>query len=154
MCLAIPGKIISIDAAIPEMTMAKVDFGGIIKPICVQWVNIAEGDYILAHAGMAISVIDAQEAEQTLADFDTIARSLDESMVKDSDSIVRHSDSMVRHSETMVRHSDSVVKHSETIESQLNHNRITIESPPITIESPPITIESPPITIESPSNHP
>ena len=144
MCLAIPGKIISIDAAIPEMTMAKVDFGGIIKPICVQWVNIAEGDYILAHAGMAISVIDAQEAEQTLADFDTIARSLDESMVKDSDSIVRHSDSivrhsdsMVRHSETMVRHSDSVVRHSETIESQLNHNRITIESPPITIESPP-----------------
>jgi hydrogenase expression/formation protein HypC len=38
-------------------------------------VDVAEGDYILAHAGMAISVIDEQEALQTLADFDAIALS-------------------------------------------------------------------------------
>jgi hydrogenase expression/formation protein HypC len=43
----------------------------------VQWLEVAEGDYILAHAGMAISLIDAQEAELTLADFDAISRSLD-----------------------------------------------------------------------------
>ncbi|GHT78304.1 hydrogenase [Bacteroidia bacterium] len=77
MCLAIPGKIISIDAAIPEMTMAKVDFGGVIKSVCVQCLDVAEGDYILAHAGLAISAIDRQEAELTLADFDSISRSLD-----------------------------------------------------------------------------
>jgi hydrogenase expression/formation protein HypC len=77
MCLAVPGKIISIDFSVPELKMAKVDFGGIIKNICVQWVEIQEGDYILAHAGMAISSIDKEEAEQTLADFDLIARSLD-----------------------------------------------------------------------------
>ena len=35
MCLAVPGKIISIDRSIPEMTMAKVDFGGILKNICI-----------------------------------------------------------------------------------------------------------------------
>ncbi len=76
MCLAVPGKIISTDHSIPELAMAKVDFGGIIKNICIQWVDVSEGDYILAHAGMAISVVDTEEAQQTLKDFDDIARSL------------------------------------------------------------------------------
>jgi len=75
MCLAIPGKIITIDESVPELKMAKVDFGGIIKSICVQWLDVGVGDYILAHAGMAISRVDEQEAEQTLNDFDAIARS-------------------------------------------------------------------------------
>ena len=77
MCLAIPGKIIDIDETIPELKMAKVDFGGIVKPICVQWLEVGVGDYILAHAGMAISQLDEQEAEQTLNDFDAIARSIE-----------------------------------------------------------------------------
>lgn len=68
MCLAIPGKIVSIDRSEPDLTMAKVDFSGIVKSICIQWVDVAEGDYILAHAGMAISVVNAQEAEETLED--------------------------------------------------------------------------------------
>jgi hydrogenase expression/formation protein HypC len=73
MCLAVPGKIISIDDTIPDLKMAKVDFGGIVKSICVQWLDARNGDYILAHAGMAISLLDEQEAKQTLDDFDTIA---------------------------------------------------------------------------------
>ncbi|MCL1932830.1 MAG: HypC/HybG/HupF family hydrogenase formation chaperone [Candidatus Azobacteroides sp.] len=77
MCLAVPGKIMSIDASIPELKMAKVDFGGVIKSICVQWLDAEAGDYVLAHAGMAISKIDKEEAEQTLADFEIISRSLD-----------------------------------------------------------------------------
>jgi len=76
MCLAVPGKILSIDASIPELKMAKVDFGGVIKSICVQWLDVTLDDYILAHAGMAITKIDKEEAEQTLADFETIAGSL------------------------------------------------------------------------------
>lgn len=68
MCLAIPGKILIIDRSIPEMAMAKVDFGGVIKKICVQWVDVKEGDYILAHAGMAISTIDTEAAQATLED--------------------------------------------------------------------------------------
>lgn len=48
--------------------MARVDFSGIIKKICIQWVDVAEGDYILAHAGMAIAVLNPQEAEETLID--------------------------------------------------------------------------------------
>ncbi|MCL1943541.1 MAG: HypC/HybG/HupF family hydrogenase formation chaperone [Candidatus Azobacteroides sp.] len=77
MCLAVPGKILAVDASVPEMKTAKVDFGGIVKTICIQWVDAGEGDYILAHAGMAISRIDPRQAEETLADFDLIARSLD-----------------------------------------------------------------------------
>ncbi|MDR1200293.1 MAG: HypC/HybG/HupF family hydrogenase formation chaperone [Tannerellaceae bacterium] len=74
MCLAVPGKIININRSVPELAMASVDFGGVIKDICIQWVDVSEGDYILAHAGLAIATVDAAEAEQTLNDLDTIAR--------------------------------------------------------------------------------
>ena len=74
MCLAIPGKIVSIVRSEPDLTMAKVDFSGIVKSICIQWVDVAEGDYILAHAGMAISVVNAQEAEETLEDLKKLQR--------------------------------------------------------------------------------
>jgi len=77
MCLAVPGKILSIDASVPELKMAKVDFGGIVKPICIQWLDVGLGDYILAHAGMAISTVNQDEAEDTLADFDALAQSLE-----------------------------------------------------------------------------
>lgn len=74
MCLAVPGKIISIDRSVPDLAMAKVDFSGVTKDICVQWVDAAEGDYILAHAGMAISVVNAREAEETLEDLKKLER--------------------------------------------------------------------------------
>ncbi|WP_304252935.1 HypC/HybG/HupF family hydrogenase formation chaperone [Parabacteroides gordonii] len=74
MCLAIPGKIVSIDRSEPDLTIAKVDFSGIVKNICIQWVDVAEGDYILAHAGMAISIVNAQEAEETLEDLKKLQR--------------------------------------------------------------------------------
>lgn len=74
MCLAIPGKIVSIDRSEPDLTMAKVDFSGIVKNICIQWVDVAEGDYILAHAGMAISIVNAQVAEETLEDLKKLQR--------------------------------------------------------------------------------
>lgn len=78
MCLAVPGKILSIDTSIDELKMAKVDFGGIIKNICIQWLDAEVGEYILAHAGMAISKIDNDYAEQTLKDFDAIARAIED----------------------------------------------------------------------------
>ena len=41
---------------------------GILKNICIEWVDVKQGDYILAHAGIAISVVDEKEAEETLKD--------------------------------------------------------------------------------------
>lgn len=75
MCLAIPGKIVAIDNS-PTLRMATVDFGGVYKEICIQYTNVSTGDYILAHAGMAIARLDREEAEATLADFETLARHL------------------------------------------------------------------------------
>ena len=74
MCLAKPGKIVNIDRSEPDLTMAKVDFSGIMKDICIQWVDVSVGDYILAHAGMAISVVNAREAEETLEDLKKLER--------------------------------------------------------------------------------
>ena len=68
MCLAIPGKILSVDNSVPELRMAKVDFSGIVKNICIQWVDADIGDYVLAHAGMAISIVDPEQAKETLED--------------------------------------------------------------------------------------
>ena len=68
MCLAVPGKVISIDRSDPELNMAKVDFSGIVKEISVQWLpEVRVGDYILAHVGMALNILDEKEAVETLS---------------------------------------------------------------------------------------
>ena len=67
MCLAIPGKIISIEKSDGEFIMAKVSFAGVIKEICIQWVDEPKtGDYVLVHAGFALNKVDEKEAEETL----------------------------------------------------------------------------------------
>ena len=67
MCLAVPGKIITIDDSDPELKMAKVKFGEIVKDICIQWVDdVNEGDYIIAHIGTALSKLDEADAKATL----------------------------------------------------------------------------------------
>lgn len=74
MCLAIPGKIISIDGPLPAVKMARVDFDGIVRNVCLAWVDAAPGDYVLVHAGMAIAVIDAGEAAETLRLLEEMAK--------------------------------------------------------------------------------
>lgn len=67
MCLAIPGKIISIDAELDEtFRQGKVSFGGIIKTVNLCMVPEAvPGNFVLVHVGVAISTVDEQEAQQT-----------------------------------------------------------------------------------------
>ena len=69
MCLAVPGKILSISGS--DITrMGQISFGGISKEACLAFVPEAEvGDYVLVHAGFAISVVDEAEAAQTLEYF-------------------------------------------------------------------------------------
>ncbi len=65
MCLAVPGKIVSIEGTDPLLRSGKVDFAGIIKQINLAYVPEAKiGDYVLVHVGFAISTIDEQEALQ------------------------------------------------------------------------------------------
>ncbi|MEO0330182.1 MAG: HypC/HybG/HupF family hydrogenase formation chaperone [Bacteroidota bacterium] len=67
MCLAIPGKIKSIEMQYDgTVRMAQVLFGGITKEATLEMVPHAqEGDYVLVHVGVAISVIDEKEAKET-----------------------------------------------------------------------------------------
>jgi hydrogenase expression/formation protein HypC len=64
MCLGVPGKVVEIMEESPlGMTMAKVSFGGIVKETCLAYVPEAQmGDYVIVHAGFALSVIDEEEA--------------------------------------------------------------------------------------------
>ena len=67
MCLAIPGKIISIDKDEPLLRMGRVSFGGLIKEVSLAYLPEALiDDYVIVHAGFALSVIDRDEAQQTL----------------------------------------------------------------------------------------
>jgi len=66
MCLGIPGRVIETnDNAL--MRMGKVDFGGVIREVCLAYVPEAQvGDYVIVHVGFAISQLDEQEAQDTL----------------------------------------------------------------------------------------
>ncbi len=74
MCLAVPGKIVSICDR-PEVTgdatlwrTGKVSFGGVIKEVSLAYVPEAQiNDYVIVHVGFALSIVDQAEAEATLA---------------------------------------------------------------------------------------
>jgi hydrogenase expression/formation protein HypC len=66
MCLAIPGKVIEIDSA-NMMRMSHVDFGGITREISLAYLpDVQVNDYVIVHAGFAISQLDEEEAHETL----------------------------------------------------------------------------------------
>jgi hydrogenase expression/formation protein HypC len=66
MCLGIPGKITEIYEQ-DSLKMAKVDFGGIAKEACLVYTPDAQvGQYALIHVGFAISLMDEEEARETL----------------------------------------------------------------------------------------
>jgi len=67
MCLAVPGKVTSIDYSNPELKMAKVNFNGVTKDICVQWLpKVKVDDYVLVHVGFALNTIDEKDAIETI----------------------------------------------------------------------------------------
>jgi hydrogenase expression/formation protein HypC len=70
MCLAVPGRILSI-AEVDGTVMAEADFGGVRKNVCLQYVPDATvGEYVVVHVGFAIQRLDEESARQTLANFE------------------------------------------------------------------------------------
>jgi hydrogenase expression/formation protein HypC len=68
MCLAVPGKVLSITDATSLMRLGTVSFGGIVKEVSLAYVPEAQvGDYVLVHVGFAISRLDEQEAARVFA---------------------------------------------------------------------------------------
>ena len=63
MCLGIPGKVIKTYTE-HDVLMGKVDFGGVIKQVCLEHVpQVRIGQYVLVHVGFALSCIDESEAQ-------------------------------------------------------------------------------------------
>lgn len=67
MCLGIPGKVVEVYRE-HDMQMARVEFGGVIKRVCLEYVPDAVlGEYVLVHVGFALSRIDEAEARAVFA---------------------------------------------------------------------------------------
>lgn len=67
MCLGVPGRIVAVDDE-EGLRMGTVDFGGVARRICLAYVPEAvPDDYVVVHAGFAISRVDAAEAAAMLA---------------------------------------------------------------------------------------
>ena len=83
MCLGIPGRIIKI-ADEHGLSMGDVDFGGVTRKVCLAYAPEAiVGDYVIVHAGFAISRVDEQEAARTLE----LVREIEmQQLVKDGES--------------------------------------------------------------------
>jgi len=63
MCLAVPGKILSISGEEPLLRNGRVSFGGIVKEVSLAYVPEAlPDDYVIVHAGFALSTLDESEA--------------------------------------------------------------------------------------------
>ena len=73
MCLGVPGRVVRIDENPIGMTMGRVDFGGVVKEVCLAYVpDVAVGEYVLVHVGFAISKIDEEEARETRRFLETL----------------------------------------------------------------------------------
>ncbi len=67
MCLAVPGRILKFDETNPHIKMAEVDFNGTTTNACMEWLPEAKiGDYVLVHVGTAISIVEEQDAKETI----------------------------------------------------------------------------------------
>ena len=78
MCVAYPGKVLSI-----ENNHARVDFTGSVVPVNISMVSVPPGDYVLVHAGMAIQKVETEEAKEWIALF----RDLEETTADAADDI-------------------------------------------------------------------
>jgi hydrogenase expression/formation protein HypC len=73
MCLAVPGKIVEIYQA-GGLKMAKIDFGGVTRQACLEYVPDAQvGEYTVIHVGFAISRLSEKEAQESLATLQEVA---------------------------------------------------------------------------------
>ncbi len=67
MCLALPGKILTITHE-GDLAMGEIDFSGVLKTVCLAYTPTAKvGDYVIVHVGFAISILDEAYAKATLA---------------------------------------------------------------------------------------
>lgn len=75
MCLGIPGKLVEIIGDDPIFRMGKIDFSGVVREASLAAIPEAcVGEYVIVHAGLAISKLDEDEAEEVFAYLDELAK--------------------------------------------------------------------------------
>jgi len=66
MCLALPGKVLTIKRG-DDLPMGEVDFSGVIKTVCLAYTpEVKIGDYVIVHVGFAISILNEERAQASL----------------------------------------------------------------------------------------
>lgn len=79
MCLAVPGKIVSTSGDDPFTRLAKVSFGGVVKEISLAYLpDAGVDDYVIVHAGFALSRIDEAEALKVFEELSRLAAAEEE----------------------------------------------------------------------------
>lgn len=74
MCLGIPGEVLSIEPNAAGITMGKVSFGGVVREVCLAYVpDVQVGDYVIVHAGFALSILNEEEAKEVFAMLEQIS---------------------------------------------------------------------------------
>lgn len=77
MCLAVPGRIIDLTDESSLTRSGRVSFGGVTKNVNLSTVPEATvGDYVIVHAGLAISIVSSDEAAKTINYFSQLESSL------------------------------------------------------------------------------
>ncbi|MFF3246798.1 HypC/HybG/HupF family hydrogenase formation chaperone [Streptomyces sp. NPDC002870] len=72
MCLAVPGKVVGLGER-DGTPMASVDFGGVVKEVCIAYVPEAEvGEYVIVHVGFALQRLDEESAMASLRLFEEL----------------------------------------------------------------------------------
>jgi hydrogenase expression/formation protein HypC len=72
MCLAVPGRVVGIEDR-DGTRMARVDFGGVVKDVCLAYVPDAQvGEYVIVHVGFALQRLDEESARASLDLFEQL----------------------------------------------------------------------------------
>lgn len=73
MCLAVPGRVLTVEGEDPAFRFGKVDFAGVRKQVSLAYTPEAKpGDYVLVHVGFALQIVDEEEAQRSLATLEEI----------------------------------------------------------------------------------
>ena len=85
MCLAVPGKLLSIEGDDPAFRLGRVDFCGIKKTVNLAFTpDAAPGDFLLVHVGFALTRVDEDEARRTYQYLEQIGALQEEGLAPDS----------------------------------------------------------------------
>jgi hydrogenase expression/formation protein HypC len=84
MCLAVPGKVVSVENVDPAFRSGCVDFAGVRRTVNLAFTpEVEPGDYVLVHVGFAISRVDREEAARTYAYLAQLGALEDEGLAPD-----------------------------------------------------------------------